>query len=230
MSEDVKPGNGHQGDHEPLGAPENLDLEATHDEEWHYLSTLRQRFVDQCKKEPIALLAACIGLVAILMIGFQWRAADSVTRIEEAAWINLSFGENAREHVGEFSQSIEITNTGKTPAYRISGESATLLLNKYYVPDFKDETSFTPFLETQPLMVMFPSQSTIVDSPVANRKVTAAEIGDIATGRSFLVTYGRLTYVDVFGDEHEVRFCGVRPQGGPAWIGSQQCNRYNRRN
>lgn len=155
----------------------------------------------------------------------QARASLNATidqnRLDQRAWIGVVKLNSFEFKPGpDFAVPFDITNTGKTPALKVTTEVSLKTLEKgnRFIPTFpayprppKPSSSVI-----QPQMHM-----TLSTLPV---DVSAAQYGDIQNGRGILYAYGRITYADIFGKSHETTFCVMYWAGLSAPI---QCDIYN---
>jgi hypothetical protein len=165
----------------------------------------------------------------------QWRVMDTSLRLDHRAWLSPSSVPNIPLEDGKpLVQLVILTNTGRTPAKKVAGRIVTVLVGRSEVPHF-DYTHGVQF----PAGIMFPNQPMPVSSLLIPRGVPQGVIPQpilmsglmrqqIGAGQAFILTYGNITYDDVFGEHHWLHFCVFGPQETrPLYEGWKQCYQYN---
>lgn len=207
------------------------------------------RFARVCLKYlksslEIAGIAIALALVILTLLTLKQikRQADlaqkqltesiALFRTDERAWMGFSFmGGNLGLTIGQsFLVPTELLNSGKTPARQIMGDIVVRVIAKGETLDF----DYTPGHGNTAYQInagtIFPN-GTIKESfegLVHGRKealiLTKPILDDIIGLRAFIVVYGDITYIDIFGASHWTHYC--RYVTAPALI-SEQCTKYN---
>ena len=125
---------------------------------------------------------------------------------------------------------IQIANTGKTPAKDVEGDIVATVLKKGEEPSFDFSTGHphnklyagaifpNAPINTTISVVRYGSQTpeAVVPTPELRQQ--------IANGESFIIFYGKITYVDVFDVSHWTAFC---TGSGSAMGDLRKCLSYN---
>jgi hypothetical protein len=175
---------------------------------------------------------------------------------EERAWLDVSLGD-ATFTVGKpIAQPIKFLNTGKTPAFNVSGYYIFTILNKgdpepdyssvdrwmlYVLPRF----TFHLITQNQPrwfyVQVIGLSKKSDASKPpselvpwdtgqytVQAMPFTEQLREGFEKHESVIVFYGRLTYQDLSHKEHWSTFCSFEPPPAPEALSvSTKCGDYN---
>lgn len=176
-------------------------------------------------------VAAFVVLVATAgFTGMQWREMRRALLVDQRAWVSVVGPPNFPLDSASIPASIQITNTGKTPGKQLDADVIATALKKGEEPSFDFGKGHphdrihagaifpnTPFNITVPVVRYGPqAKQTIVP--------TAEFRQELANGESFIIFYGRISYVDIFGTAHWTSFC--------TWSGSavgnlKKCVSYN---
>lgn len=246
--------NQYRTERHPQEAPRQVDIQSTIRlapvVEGYYASEQQER-LQKSRIDLVRLALEGIGVIAaITAVIYTFQTLNQVQRqanaaerslktsiesfrIDERAWIGFSFSEgNITFTQGKsFSVPTELINTGKTPARRIAGHVIVRVVTKGEPLDF----DYTPGRVNTAYLInagtIFPGGAGIKESFEAlahGRKealiLTKPIMDDILAARSFVVVYGDITYVDIFGIDHWTYYC--RYVTAPSLI-SEQCIKYN---
>jgi hypothetical protein len=234
-NEDGSP-NGSKQEPNPAGSEKGTnpnDLNKATDGEHSGLRKIRQAW----QKDPIAIIAAGVSLVAMTFTGLQYRTSVSAMRTDQRAWLISKFVPNLPLTDGQpFDQTVNITNSGKTSAKDAQGRlvsglyRATDTINFDYRHGTRVEAGLLQPNDSYPV----PSRLLRRDLPEGTaidqaQVIISPDIRTaIGTNTLFIVTYGRITYDDIFGVEHFINFCGFGPRNTFTFTSfAMQCLTYN---
>ncbi|MBI1956267.1 MAG: hypothetical protein HYS38_07715 [Acidobacteria bacterium] len=166
------------------------------------------------------------------------RALDATikqSRLDQRAWLSFSFASNVPLDDGKpFIQPIILTNTGKTPAKKVTGQIVSLLVRRDDIPNFSyaHGTKFPSGIGFPNAPIPFASFLIPSDLPKGAEMrpliITLAIRQGLGTGQNFILTYGNITYEDVSGESHWLHFCRVGPQETVVlYAGAKDCYEYN---
>lgn len=147
-------------------------------------------------------------------------ASDSVTatqaamRADQRGWIIPSYYPDPINPVlgQRLQEPLSFVNSGKTPVRNIRGIVYLKLLDNHEVPEFGEPIKFggNGVFVGQKFSVglLFPNipKNVNIQGAVAKEPEFSGYPRD-----SYVALYGRITYYDVFGHEHWVHFCSLRP-------------------
>lgn len=164
-----------------------------------------------------------IGLTVVsLMIagGTAWILYNQLysMRIEQRAWITVEQRMVEMNKNKPLISIVTMKNMGKTPAKRIEGQ--------YKVRIFKKDQALDLILDpSDPLDavirasrgVLNPGVSDITEVPMIKDGssyltppvVTEKEAEEIIGGETYAISFGRITYIDVYDISHWINFCFV---------------------
>ena len=165
----------------------------------------------------------------------QADAALNQSRLDQRAWVSLSLIPDVPlTDNRNWDQPIRLINSGKTPAKKLDREFVSLLVGPSYQPTFTYDHG-----TSVPHGTMFPNEPETVASrlippgypkgtippPIVMSEQTRERLG---RGEFFILTYGSITYTDVFGDSHWVHFCSVGPRETVLlYSAANKCYEYN---
>jgi len=187
-----------------------------------------------------------IGIAALGIYTLQWRemrkatraTQDSVTnadrnfRRDERAWVSFSFGPGSVTFtIGKpFLVPTLLINTGKTPAKNVEGNIVVGVFERGKPLDFSYAAGHANYRVAAG--TIFPNGS-ITESfegiehgtDHANAIIITKSLAEeILTNRSLVIVHGRITYYDIFGDQHRTTYCRV--VSNPSLI-PEDCTHYN---
>lgn len=151
---------------------------------------------------------------------WQWQAmlqqnrnSQHALEVTERAWVNVK-PEFSSDTSPTVTGTLEITNSGKTPALHIEVNALIEVVPNGQEPHFGGEAGVLQHLKvtTGALSPNSPADSP-ADLPITRRKdgqeypLTDAEITDLKEGRTWIAIHGRTTYKDVFKVPHWTQFC-----------------------
>lgn len=158
----------------------------------------------------------------IVIAGKQAKAAqDSVKamqrqmRQDQRAWLKISFTNVPLEDNTPIHLMSELTNTGKTPAKKIRGDIVVTVLKRDQMPEFV----YTPGHPRYGIStgILFPDDSIRAPYQAMRRGIDKHETivfdaplkQDFAEGKSYIIAHARITYIDMFGTDHWLKFCEI---------------------
>ena len=178
----------------------------------------------------LEVAAVVLLIVYTTFAGLQWEAAHDALLVDQRAWVNVVVPTNFPLDGSSIPASIQIANTGKTPAKHIEGDVVATVLKKGEEPSF-DFSIGHPHnriyagaifpnapINTTVAVVRYGPQTpeTIVPTPDLRQ--------EIANGESFIIFFGKITYSDIFGTSHWTTFC---TGSGSAMGDLKKCVSYN---
>jgi hypothetical protein len=169
-------------------------------------------------------------LVYTTFAGLQWEAMHDALLVDQRAWVSVVAPTNFPLEGSSIPASIQIANTGKTPAKHIEGDVIATVLKKGEEPSFDFSTGH-PHNRIH-AGAIFPNGPINIAIPVVRYGPQAAETvvptpelrQEIANGESFIIFYGKITYFDIFGTSHWTSFC---TGSGSAMGDLKKCVGYN---
>jgi len=178
----------------------------------------------------LEVTAVVVLVVYTTFAGLQWEAMHDALLVDQRAWVSVVVPNSFPLEGSSIPASIQIANTGKTPAKDVEGEIVATVLKKGEEPSFDFSTGHphnklyagaifpNAPINTTITVVRYGSEApeTIVPTPELRQQ--------IANGESFIIFYGKITYVDVFGASHSTAFC---TGSGSAMGGLRKCLSYN---
>jgi hypothetical protein len=178
----------------------------------------------------LEVAAVVVLVVYTTFAGLQWEAAHDALLVDQRAWVNVVVPTNFPLDGSSIPASIQIANTGKTPAKHIEGDVVATVLKKGEEPSFDLSTGHphnriyagaifpNAPINTSATVVRYGPQTaeTIVPTPVLRQEIT--------NGESLIIFYGRITYSDIFGTSHWTSFCTA---SGSAMGDLKKCISYN---
>jgi len=174
--------------------------------------------------------ALLVLVVYTTFAGLQWEAMHDALLVDQRAWVSVVVPSSFPLEGSSIPASIQITNTGKTPAKDVDGDIVATVLKKGEEPSFDFSTGHphnklyagaifpNAPINTTITVVRYGPQTpdTVVPTPELRQQ--------IANGESFIIFYGKITYVDVFGASHWTAFC---TGSGRAMGDLKKCLSYN---
>jgi hypothetical protein len=178
----------------------------------------------------LEVAAVLVLVVYTPFAGLQWESMHDALLIDQRAWVSVVVPNGFPLGGSSIPASIQITNTGKTPARDVEGDIVATVLKKGEEPSFDFSTGH-PYnrlyagaifpnapINTTITVVRYGSQSPETIIPTAELRQ------QIANGESYIIFYGKITYVDVFGASHWTAFC---TGSGNALGDLKKCLSYN---
>ena len=170
------------------------------------------------------------GCFSSIFAGLQWEAMHDALTTDQRAWVSVVAPSNFPLDGSSIPASIQIANTGKTPAKNVEGDIIATVLKKSEAPSY-DFTVGHPHNKLH-VGTIFPNAPISTNIPVvrygpekAEPIVPTSELRqEIASGESFVIFYGKITYLDVFGKSHWASFCTA---SGSAIGDLRKCINYN---
>jgi hypothetical protein len=177
-------------------------------------------------------IVGLVGVIAAVLAAYYYsgelREMQKQTTIQrnssmlaEDAWLHVSSG-NVKYSTNSNGMTsvittVHITNTGKTPARQIYAEVAMRLVpnDVTCVPDYRGNqlsnaagNLMLPGGEPISFVVRLGEDTGQHEKP---KLISKAAVAQWKAGQYFVVTYGRLTYRDIFGGWHWEHFCSYSP-------------------
>jgi hypothetical protein len=157
--------------------------------------------------------AFLVLIVYTTFAGLQWEAMHDALLVDQRAWLSVVIPTNFPLAGAFIPASIQIANTGKTPAKDVEGDIVATVLKKGEQPSFDFSLGHPhnrifagAIFPNEPIntaisLVRYGPQTpqNIVPTPQLRE--------EIANGESFILFYGKITYIDVFGSPHWTQFC-----------------------
>jgi hypothetical protein len=158
--------------------------------------------------------------------------------LEQRAWMNVLVGKAALQDGSPINMPIRIINSGKTPAHNVQGVVVINLLEEKDQPDFNYRSGHPRYaINTGIAIPNFPSDMSwpvlpkhVPKGKPVNPIVTTSEIRTgIQDGSLYIVVHGRITYDDIFGTKHWIKFCSYAHNvvGVPEQFTADTCGPYN---
>ena len=178
----------------------------------------------------LEVAAVVVLVVYTTFAGLQWESMHDALLVDQRAWVSVVVPNSFPLEGSSIPASIQIANTGKTPAKDVEGDIVATVLKKGDEPSFDFSTGHphnklyagaifpNAPINTNITVVRYASQApeTIVPTPELRQQ--------IANGEFFIILYGKITYVDVFGASHSTTFC---TGSGSAMGDLRKCLSYN---
>jgi len=181
-------------------------------------------------KIRLEVAAFLVLVIYTTFTGLQWCEMHRALLVDQRAWVGVVVPPNFPLESSSIPASIQITNTGKTPAKHIEGDIVATVLKKGEEPSF-DFSIGHPHNRIYAGAV-FPNAPTNITITVVRygprrpeTVVPTPELRqEIANGQSFIIFYGKITYFDIFGTSHWTSFC---TGSGSATGDLKKCIGYN---
>lgn len=185
---------------------------------------------NQASKKRFETATLIVAVSAVLFAGLQWYEMRKTLLLDQRPWVSVVGPPNFPLEGAFIPASIQIANTGKTPAKQVQGDIVATVLKKGEEASFDfskghaHDRMYTGavfpnglFNITFPVVRYGPQTSeTIIPTPELRQ--------EIANRESFIVFYGRITYLDTFGTSHWTSFCTGT---GSAMGDLKKCVSYN---
>jgi hypothetical protein len=202
-------------------------------------------FIYLIKSDPkfrVEFVAVIVGLAVLIVYGLQLRVMQKSFdesrknfRLDERAWITVSYGKIDLKENEPIYAPTTITNTGKTVAKNIEGFVFVSAVKHDATPDFGP--TYTPgvgYMRTAVHIGMLaPNSPSAVPVIAVKREVggaapiilTTTLRQEIDSGQSVIMAYGQITYTDIFSTKHWLHFCGIH--GSIMTSVGAKCTAYN---
>ena len=165
----------------------------------------------------LALWGVILGVVAAFVYFMQWRAMDQAMKIDQRAWVHLRLTErDPVSKIPDFNPirlPLAISNTGKTPAKKVSASITATVRTTGEVPDFNGNIGSNSEAGIGILMpnTNFPFETAITIGPDMPHSHDLIMLPNLRTalneGKAFIEVHGQITYDDVFKYPHWAHFC-----------------------
>jgi hypothetical protein len=164
-------------------------------------------------KQILEVVAVVAGTFYAILAYWQWHTMHRSLLVDQRAWISVVIPSEFQLEGASIPAPIQLTNTGRTPAKDVEGDIVATVLKKGEEPLF--DYSVAHSYERLHAGAIFPN------NPI-HTTITVARYGpqipepivptpefrhEIATGQSFIIFYGKITYADIFGVQHWTTFC-----------------------
>jgi len=159
--------------------------------------------------------------------------------LEQRAWVSV-VRDNFKWNVGsEMIFPCHFINTGKTPAKHFEAWVAATVMKSNEKPEFIYKRGTGHPLVRAKAPFLWPSEQVPFPLPVFKKPTRVAEkliltrplLEGMDAGTSYVLMYGKITYVDVFGIDHWMTFCDIYPTANrllPSLSGAYaRCIAYN---
>jgi hypothetical protein len=206
----------------------------------------------QIYRDVATIVFATVGLLlTLLILGVYWLQMGAMVRsniamkesvelgrrtahFEQRPWLSFSFVPDVPLTDGKpFIQLIRVKNTGKTPAKQVNGRIVSRIFGKdeEVIFDYGHGTAIISPMILPDEFQDFPSvllpkniPSEGAPSPILMTLNIREQLG---AGELYIVTFGRITYDDMFGGHHWVQFCAPGPNTVRQYKFHQKCIEYN---
>jgi hypothetical protein len=164
--------------------------------------------------------------------------ARQTMHIDQRAWIGVVVGQGAMNNQQPIRMPIRLTNTGKTPALKVQGTIVVNLLRRDEEPDFSYVTGHPRYgIEGHTVLPNLPQDLAFAvlpkdadpTAPLNPILVTDAIRQGMENGALYTVVHGEITYEDIFGIAHWIKFCNYAHNivGFPQISVANTCGAYN---
>jgi len=195
-----------------------------------------------------AIGAAAAAGFAIHYYNRQWQEMRKQTVIQrntsittERAWLALTSGSTRylpnAQNLRTVTVDMEIRNTGKTSARQVFAQVQVNVVRngQKVVLEYSPNSAITQvsmvLLANDSFNFVAPLQHTDAHGVMEAITLSPADWQQLLDGKGFIVTYGRLTYIDSFGRWHWHHFCSwTSPSGlehAANGFTAQNCTAYN---
>ena len=179
-------------------------------------------------------MAIFVGATVVIYIVLVCISVTTI-RVDQRAWISILFPSSFQLNGTSIPVTTQIVNSGKTPAKGLVVDVIASVFSKDDKVNVGDFSIGHPHERLHAPSVIFPhdpvpinisvggylpqggQQATVPDEPFRQ---------DLASGKRFILFYGRATYHDVFGVEHYTQLCTGTGSGIPSDI-LTDCLHYN---
>jgi hypothetical protein len=178
--------------------------------------------------------AILVSVLALLAYFTQACYMRKTMRVDQRAWISIPFPSFPLN--GAFIPvAMQIINSGKTPAKGLVVDVFASVLNKDDKTTVGDFSIGHPHERLHAPGVVFPRDPVPVNIsvgtylPEGGQDATVPDEAlrqDVASGKRYILFYGRATYQDVFEVEHYTQFCTGSGRGIPSNV-LRDCLTYN---
>jgi hypothetical protein len=182
-------------------------------------------------KKRLEIVTLFVAIAAVLFAALQWYEMRQALFTDQRAWVSVVVPNTFPLEGAFIPASFQITNTGKTPAKSVEGDIIATVLKKGEEPSF-DFSIGHPHNRLY-AGAIFPNAPITTNITVVRYKPQGTEIivptpelrEEIARGESFIIFYGKITYVDVFETSHWTAFC--TGSGAAIQANLKKCISYN---
>ena len=152
-----------------------------------------------------------------------------ISRLEQRAWISVLSVQNIKpQNDKPLNIPVTIKNTGKTPALDVTALACASVVKKNVKPTFSYNKILDPI---QSRMIILPNDEKTTEINIedsqrisADGKLTKEAIDYLNSGKETIYIYGKITYKDIFDEQHWTTFCYIyNPVDGYSII----CEEYN---
>jgi hypothetical protein len=195
----------------------------------------------------VAIFSALLFFATLAYIVFaalQWcankKAADAAkdsvdlarrnAHFDQRAWLGISYGPQNYTVNKPFAPTLEIVNTGRTPARKVNGVAVTCFLkNGEQIPPFTYDHAthinlgmMLPGIKQGGISYLIPI-GVPKDEAVEPLIISNAMFRSLKGGTGYILIYGRFEYDSVFGAHHWMTFCASNVE----FTQPKECVNYN---
>ena len=139
-------------------------------------------------------------------------ASLAASRLDQRAWVVITPGKEDIKINEPIYLPLEFSNTGKTPAINTQGFIVFMFVGRTDILNFNQQGILPMDFKT-----LFPNEKRLEHIPLITREDVASEptptvltqplIGALRVGELSTVVFGKISYRDVFGTSHWMKFC-----------------------
>lgn len=137
-------------------------------------------------------------------------------RQDQRAWIDIEFGTFHWAPNEPLRVPFTLVNTGRTPARDVKGTAVVEKIARGQKPNFGDSRKPVNDFGNRSLFPNSPEQNFGFQSlqykantkEIGARRMSAADIAEITTGRAYIAVHGMITCQDIFKTRHWLKYCG----------------------
>ncbi len=185
----------------------------------------------------VAIAVALIYFGQLIYIRRSVDLAEKTARIDQRAWMSIKIEDFTPSPMEStpIGCTLHFSNTGKTPAKQVQVYVRMVMVPNGHSPDFE--------YAERPIMVGssgielpgLPENTVRVNIPTKvpgshyteDLRLSKTDVDDLNQGRSYIATFGRIQYLDVFGTQHWIQFCGWHAYNRDGFYNIFPCADYN---
>lgn len=164
------------------------------------------------------------------------KAIQRQMRQDQRAWITVKIASPEFSESKPFFVPITFTNTGKTPARHFTAAVFVERVQNGKSPSFEYKNSIGT---TATVGTVFPGGVMLHRGFAFRLDYTAktaegintlspAELRELIDAKAYIATYGKITFTDIFGTSHWVKFCAFSSPAESVWLaGAKKCTDYD---
>ncbi len=149
-----------------------------------------------------------------------------IGQLDQRAWIGFSRGTHSQIKPDEETELlVQFVNTGKTPAHNIATHhTCSIRPADFDIGGHAKAHTDKSWDETSTKGPIPPNVGFMIRHSIPADLLTPAVVQQIQSGVQLVFVFGKITYSDVFGGDHETRFCHVV---NPESTGMKPYHEYN---